>query len=77
MAGPLGLSGDAAARRTAGMKVAKLSDGRVVQLLKQAQPVRFASGLHVLVADRLTAVPSRIIPYWVPATFVVRVIDFT
>lgn len=59
------------------MKVAKLSDGRVVQLLKQAQPVRFASGQHVLVADRLTAVPSRITPYWVPATFVVRVIDFT
>lgn len=40
-----------------------------------AQPVQFDTGLHVLVADRLTTVPSRIVPYWVPATGVVWSIE--
>lgn len=58
------------------MRVAKLSTGRVVQLLKPAQPVQFAGGLHALVADRLTDVPSGIVPYWVPATLVSWTLDF-
>lgn len=57
------------------MRVAKLSTGKIVQLLKPAQPVQFDTGLHVLVADRLTTVPSRIVPYWVPATGVVWSIE--
>lgn len=58
------------------MRVAKLSTGKIVQLLKTAQPVQFDTGLHVLVADRLTTVPSRIIPYWVPATNLVWLLNF-
>ena len=59
------------------MKVAKLSSGRIVRLLKEAQAVQFADGLFVLVADRLTTVPNRIDPRWVPATSVVWILDFS
>lgn len=58
------------------MHIVKLSTGKIVQLLKPAQPVQFDTGLHVLVADRLTTVPSRIIPYWVPATNLVWLLNF-
>lgn len=58
------------------MKVAKLSDGSIVQYLKPPQDVAFAAGKHVLVAGRLTTRQRRIDPFWVPAVAVVWVLDF-
>lgn len=52
------------------MIVAKLSTDRIVQLLKPAQEVAFASGLFVLVCDKLTERQSKVEPYWVPASTV-------
>lgn len=59
------------------MHVAKLSTDRIVQLLKQAQPVQFDTGLHVLVCNQLTNAPGRFDPYWVPACSVVWLLEFT
>ena len=59
------------------MQVAKLSTGQIVRLLKPAQTVAFAPGRFILVCDRLTTVPSRVIPRWVPATSLVWVLDFS
>ncbi len=58
------------------MRVAKLSDGRIVQLLKPAQAVRFSRCKHVLVADRLTNRMRRIEPYWMRDTTVVWILNF-
>lgn len=58
------------------MQVAKLSDGRIVQLLLPSQTVSFSRCKHVLVADRLTNRMRRIEPYWVRDTAVVWILNF-
>lgn len=58
------------------MIVAKLSTDRIVQLLKPAQPVLFAGGDWVMVCDALTERRNKVIPYWVPACWVVWKIQF-
>lgn len=58
------------------MKVAKLSTGKVVQLLAGPTGVRFDSGSWVLVCDRLTDRKRRQEPYWEPACLVVWVLSF-
>lgn len=58
------------------MRVAKLSDGRIVQFLKPSQAVSFSQRKHVLVADRLTNNPRRLEPYWVRDTAVVWILNF-
>lgn len=58
------------------MRVAKLSDGRIVQLLKQAQHVSFSSRKHVLVASQLITRARKIEPFWAKDTAVVWVLNF-
>lgn len=58
------------------MIVAKLSDGRIVQLLKPAQAVAFSRTRHVLVCNKLTTRMRSIDPYWVKDVSVVWSIEF-
>jgi hypothetical protein len=58
------------------MKVAKLSPGKVVRLLRHKCPVAFAEGEHSLISDSLTDNPCFCRPYWVPSTLVVWVLCF-
>lgn len=58
------------------MKVAKLSTDKVVLYLKEPSFVNFEEGLYVLVSNKLTTNPRQIDPYWVPATQVVRIMEF-
>lgn len=58
------------------MKVAKLNDGRVVLLIKEAQHVQFSEYRHVLVNDNLNARQQRWKPYWILETCVQWIMDF-
>lgn len=58
------------------MLIAKLSTGKVVRVLKEAQPVQFSGFDHVLVNDNLDARQARWKPYWVLGTLVVWVLNF-
>ena len=51
--------------------VAKLSNGKIVLVLKEAQEVRFSEFRHVLINDNLDARQQRWKPYWVLETTVV------
>ncbi len=58
------------------MYVAKLSDGRIVQLLKRSERVAFSASKHALVANQLTTRARKIEPFWVKDTAVVWVLKF-
>lgn len=58
------------------MHVAKLSTGKIVQLLKPAQSVEFAPGEWALISPHLNNNPNLIRPEWVLNTYLVWVIDF-
>lgn len=53
------------------MLVAKLADGRIVQVLKEKTSVAFSEYKHTLVTNKLTTNPRKMEPFWVISTFVV------
>lgn len=53
------------------MLVAKLADGRIVQVLKEHSAVAFSEYKHTLVTNKLTTNPRKMEPFWVISTFVV------
>jgi len=57
------------------MRVANLSTGKIVLLIKDAQHVAFSKYEHVLVNDNINARQPRWKPYWEIATLVVWILE--
>lgn len=57
------------------MLVGKLNDGRIVRVIKTAQPVAFSEYEHVLINDNINARQPRWKPYWVISTSVVWLLE--
>ncbi len=53
------------------LRIAKLSNGEIVLVIKSAQSVGFSEYKHVLVNDNINARRERFDPYWVIETCVV------
>lgn len=61
------------------MQVAKLNDGRIVEVFRYAVPVAFdtSRGDWVLISTPIGARPRKQNLEWVPATYVVWRLDFS